>query len=298
MRFSLLISLLLWTFSASSTPKEDKHTEVSLRMIGHQILLNVGDSTSRVLPIQHDGESYRIRFATEFGFSPDDLTRIIDSVVTSTQLTNSYNVAFQACDTKETVHMYEVGMTANENVLACRSRDQPIGCYELVFTILDAPAEVEVQLTTSETLKEYASSDYREVHKLLILLVIVLLILLATVAFLLKRIGNREKERDPNEIRIGSYVFNPIRMELKLQGDPIELTSKESDLLQLLCNSANDTVDRETILRTVWGDDGDYVGRTLDVFISKLRKKLEADPNVKIANIRGIGYKLVVDESR
>lgn len=298
MRLSMLIGLLFWMFSASSTPQEDKHTEVSLRMIGHQILLSVGDSTSRVLPIQNEGESYRIRFATEFGFNPEDLTSIIDSVVASTQLASSYNVAFQTCDTKETVHMYEVGMTANENVLACRSRDQPIGCYELVFTILDSPAEVEVQPTTSETLREYASSDYREVHKLLILLVVVLLILLATVAFLLKRIGSREKERDPNEIRIGSYVFNPIRMELKLQGDPIELTSKESDLLQLLCNSANNTVDRETILRTVWGDDGDYVGRTLDVFISKLRKKLEADPNVKIANIRGVGYKLVVEESR
>lgn len=297
MRLSMLIGLLLWTFSASSTPQEDKHTEVSLRMIGHQILLSVGDSTSRVLPIEKDSDSYRIRFATEFGFNPEDLTSIIDSVVASTQLASSYNVAFQTCGTKETVHMYEVGMTANENVLACRSRDQPIGCYELVFTVLDAPAEVEVQPTTSETLREYASSDYREVHKLLILLVVILLILLATVAFLLKRIGSREKERDPNEIRIGSYVFNPIRMELKLQGDPIELTSKESDLLQLLCNSANNTVDRETILRTVWGDDGDYVGRTLDVFISKLRKKLEADPNVKIANIRGIGYKLVVEEA-
>jgi DNA-binding response OmpR family regulator len=84
-------------------------------------------------------------------------------------------------------------------------------------------------------------------------------------------------------------------MELSHNGKPVELTSKESDLLQLLSHSANDTVDRETILKTVWGDDGDYIGRTLDVFISKLRKKLEADPNVKIANIRGIGYKLIVD---
>ncbi|TNF31768.1 MAG: response regulator transcription factor [Bacteroidetes bacterium] len=296
MRYSLLLGPLLLCFAAFSSPQQDKHTEVSLRMIGHQMLLAVGDSTSRVLPIENDGESYRIRFATEFGFNPDEVAGIIDSVVASTQLATSYNVAFQTCHTKETVHMYEVGMTSNENVLACLSRDQPVGCYELVFTIKDAPAEIEVQPTTAETLKEYASSDYREVHKLLILLVIVLLILLATVAFLLKRIGTREKEQDPNDIRIGSYVFNPIRMELKLQGQPVELTSKESDLLQLLCNSANDTVDRETILRTVWGDDGDYIGRTLDVFISKLRKKLEADPNVKIANIRGVGYKLIVDQ--
>ena len=74
-----------------------------------------------------------------------------------------------------------------------------------------------------------------------------------------------------------------------------ELTSKEADLLLLLYNDVNTTVEREVILNRVWGDEGDYVGRTLDVFISKLRKKLEVDSKVKIVNIRGIGYKLVMD---
>lgn len=62
-------------------------------------------------------------------------------------------------------------------------------------------------------------------------------------------------------------------------------------------SSVNATVERDDILKSVWGDDGDYVGRTLDVFISKLRKKLEADSNIKIINIRGIGYKLVLNEN-
>lgn len=297
MRITTLVGLIFWNVAVLSAPQEDKHIEVSMRMIGHQILLSVGDSTSRVLPIEKQGDSYRIRFATEFGFNPDKLATIIDSVVNATHLANGYNVAVQSCHTNETVHMYEVGIETEQNVLACRSRDQPVACYELVFTILDAPTEIEEQPTTSETLQEYASSDYREVHKLLVLLVVVLLVLMVTVGLLLKRIRKRDTERDPDDIKIGSFVFNPIRMELKLQDEPIELTSKESDLLQLLCNSANDTVDRQTILKTVWGDDGDYVGRTLDVFISKLRKKLEADPNVKIANIRGIGYKLIVDKT-
>ena len=55
-------------------------------------------------------------------------------------------------------------------------------------------------------------------------------------------------------------------------------------------------MEREKILATVWGDEGDYVGRTLDVFVSKLRKKLEADANVRIVNIRGVGYRLVLGE--
>jgi len=62
-----------------------------------------------------------------------------------------------------------------------------------------------------------------------------------------------------------------------------------------LPNAVNTTVEREVILNIVWGDEGDYVGRTLDVFISKLRKKLEVDSSIKIVNIRGVGYKLVTD---
>ena len=99
---------------------------------------------------------------------------------------------------------------------------------------------------------------------------------------------------DLNTVTIGDFKFDSRKMELSLNGKTIELTSKECALLQLLYDSANNTVERDTILRMVWDDEGDYVGRTLDVFISKLRKKLEADSKVKIANIRGIGYKLIV----
>jgi DNA-binding response OmpR family regulator len=86
-------------------------------------------------------------------------------------------------------------------------------------------------------------------------------------------------------------------MTLSIDNNSVELSGKEVDLLLLLQTSANTTLEREVILKSVWGDEGDYVGRTLDVFISKLRKKLEADSNIKIANIRGVGYKLVVDST-
>jgi DNA-binding response OmpR family regulator len=62
----------------------------------------------------------------------------------------------------------------------------------------------------------------------------------------------------------------------------------------LLHASVNITVERDVLLKNVWGDEGAYVGRTLDVFISKLRKKLEADPSIRIVNVRGIGYKLIL----
>jgi DNA-binding response OmpR family regulator len=85
-------------------------------------------------------------------------------------------------------------------------------------------------------------------------------------------------------------------MNLSFEDKIIELTSKEADLLFLLYSAANNTLERKVILNTVWGDEGDYVGRTLDVFISKLRKKLEADSNLKIVNIHGVGYKFVMND--
>ncbi|MEM9650383.1 MAG: winged helix-turn-helix domain-containing protein, partial [Bacteroidota bacterium] len=99
---------------------------------------------------------------------------------------------------------------------------------------------------------------------------------------------------DPNMISLGEYRFDKRNTELVLGNQRTELTGKEADLLLLLYKAANTSVAREVILNKVWGDQGDYVGRTLDVFISKLRKKFEADPKVKIVNIRGVGYKLVI----
>jgi DNA-binding response OmpR family regulator len=101
-------------------------------------------------------------------------------------------------------------------------------------------------------------------------------------------------EIDPNLIPIGTSWFDKRNMVLLFGDEKVELSHKEGELLSLLYDSANLPVEREEILKKIWGDDGDYVGRTLDVFISKLRKKLEAEGNVKIVNIRGVGYKLLL----
>jgi DNA-binding response OmpR family regulator len=111
-------------------------------------------------------------------------------------------------------------------------------------------------------------------------------------------INQRRKKpisQNPNWIALGKYHFDTLNAELILEEQRIELTSKESELLLLLYKTVNTTVEKEVLLNKVWGDEGDYIGRTLDVFISKLRKKLEFDPRIKIVNIRGVGYKLVMD---
>ena len=100
---------------------------------------------------------------------------------------------------------------------------------------------------------------------------------------------------DPYLVPIGASRFDKRNMTINYKGEKIELSSKEAELLTLLHDSANAPIEREVLLQKVWGDDGDYIGRTLDVFISKLRKKLSLDSSMKIVNIRGVGYKLILN---
>ncbi len=75
-----------------------------------------------------------------------------------------------------------------------------------------------------------------------------------------------------------------------------KLTSKESELLEMLCAHRNEVLPRNDILKTIWGDDSYFNGRSLDVFISKIRKHLSVDPSIEIKNVRGKGYKLTIDD--
>ena len=92
---------------------------------------------------------------------------------------------------------------------------------------------------------------------------------------------------------LGLYTFYPSSQTLQIGGEEIELSFRESELLRLLCESGTLPVDTKDILLQLWGNDSFYNTRSLHVFITKLRHKLEKDPRIKILNVRGIGYKLV-----
>jgi DNA-binding response OmpR family regulator len=92
---------------------------------------------------------------------------------------------------------------------------------------------------------------------------------------------------------LGNYTFHPKRQLLKLDAKEITLTSRESLLLELLLFRKNEITERSLILNQIWGADDFFTARSMDVFITKLRKKLQEDPTVQILNIRGYGFKLV-----
>lgn len=107
---------------------------------------------------------------------------------------------------------------------------------------------------------------------------------------LLGRISN---EKSSELISIGSYLFDPVKQKLVLNDKTEALTHREASLLSLLIENRNQIIDRSVILKKIWGEDDFFSGRSMDVFITKLRKKLSHDPSVQIINIRSYGYKLI-----
>lgn len=117
--------------------------------------------------------------------------------------------------------------------------------------------------------------------------------LLARVNAVLRRAGEQVKEKPQYEI--GTLVFDFPRQTLTAaDGESQKLTSKESQLLKLLCLKMNDVLDRSFALKSIWDDDSYYNSRSMDVYVTKLRKYLRPDENVEIVNVHGKGFKLLV----
>ena len=110
----------------------------------------------------------------------------------------------------------------------------------------------------------------------------------------IKAIMNRTEINvaDHKIYRIGQYEFDMENMALRFGDDMRRLTSREAEVLHLLCSSKNNIVKREQLLTSIWGENDYFAGRSLDVFISKLRKYFAADPTVRIENIPKVGFLL------
>lgn len=114
--------------------------------------------------------------------------------------------------------------------------------------------------------------------------------LLLRIEALLKRTGSMNKSEDVYQL--GRYEFNVQNYTLILDGESKKLTKKEAEILKILSEQKGKVVERELILNMVWGDDSYFNGRSLDVFITKLRKYLKGDDTISINNIHGVGFSL------
>jgi two-component system, OmpR family, response regulator len=118
--------------------------------------------------------------------------------------------------------------------------------------------------------------------------------LLFRIEAILKRTSDSYKSSPPEQFKIGKYLFDTKKQTLQTGDKVIKLTTKESELLRLLCSNQNKILDRNFALKTIWLDDNYFNARSMDVYITKLRKYLKDDDSVEIINVHGKGFKLII----
>ncbi len=118
--------------------------------------------------------------------------------------------------------------------------------------------------------------------------------LLVRIKAILRRSAAAATSTDKSVFRFGSFTFDYNRQLLTSEGSQQKLTSKEAELLKLLCENMNNVLDRTVALNKIWFDDSYFNARSMDVYITKLRKYLKGDTTVELINVHGVGFKLVV----
>ncbi|MEO7978285.1 winged helix-turn-helix domain-containing protein [Flavobacterium sp.] len=280
-----LFGLILLTFISvicaafSITDSDDfvfARREVLLRKIGHELLLQSGDSTSRVLPVKKITENeYQIRFENDLTFEPASLVDITRRILAKDPLTNDYVVNVLNCDNSSVAYGYAISKNKKDDIVACIGREQAKACYRLSIKFNSAA------INTPNNGYLLGSLSF-----------------LTFVGFIfLRSVKPRKALSDveyTNLYTLGSVMFDSKNRKLTINGKTIDLTGTETRVLLIFALSPNEIIERSRLQKEIWEDEGVIVGRSLDMFISKLRKKLESDPNINIVVIRSKGYKLEI----
>ena len=167
--------------------------------------------------------------------------------------------------------------------------------FTLAQEIRQANAEIPIIFLTAKTLKEDILEGFKIGADDYITKPFSMEELVFRIEAILRRVrGKKNKER--THYKIGSFNFDTQKQILARGDSQTKLTTKESELLTLLCAHANEILQRDYALKTIWIDDNYFNARSMDVYITKLRKHLKADENVEIINIHGKGYKLITPD--
>jgi hypothetical protein len=279
----LFMAVICVAFSITGSDEFDiARREVLLRRIGDELLTQSGDNKSRVLPLKKIAENeYQIRFENELTFQPDSLVNTTRRLLAKDPLARDYVVNVLNCGNSSVAYGYAISNNKKDDIVACRGRVQPKGCY--IVNIKFKPTGI----TTARN--EYFLGA---------------LLFLAVVGFIFLRPVKSQKalpdlpalpDSQPTaRFTLGSMSFDAETRKLMINGKAIDLTRTETRVLRIFALSPNEAIERSRLQKEIWEDEGVIVGRSLDMFISKLRKKLEFDPNIKIVVIRGKGYKLEI----
>src|SRR6185437_710452 len=217
----------------------------------------------------------QISFENELSFQPDSLVNTTRRLLAKDPLAGDYVVNVLNCSKSSVAYGYAISNNKKDDIVACRGRVQPKGCY--MVDIKFKPTGINI-----------ARNGF----------LLGSLPFLAFVGFIFFRSAKPRRILPEGQITgvitLGSMLFDAKNRKLIINGKTIDLTGTETRVLHIFASFPNETIERSRLQKEIWEDNGVVVGRSLDMFISKLRKKLEPDPNISIVVIRGKGYKLEI----
>jgi hypothetical protein len=275
----IIISLILITWRAKEKSQSDYSApEIAIREIGHRLLLSSKDSTSLILPVKElEPFKFKLSFNVELSIVPDSLVDIIMHTFKKAQLSEYYIVEVRHCEDNQVAYSYKMRNEIDKSIIPCSGRFLPTNCYEIEISLIDRLIPV--------------SNKSIYIYILLLVLVFVGLDI-----FILKKLESKASlESNSNHMSIGSFLFYPDQNKLVKQAIEIPLSMKECELLAIFVANPNQVIKRDELMKKVWEDKGVVVGRSLDTYISKLRKILKGDESIKLVNVHGVGYKLELD---
>ena len=167
--------------------------------------------------------------------------------------------------------------------------------FTLAQDIRETNAEIPIIFLTAKTMKEDILEGFKIGADDYISKPFSMEELVFRIEAILRRVRGK-KNNESTIFNIGKFVFDTQKQLLTIDDKAKKLTTKENELLTLLCIHANDILQRDFALKTIWIDDNYFNARSMDVYITKLRKLLKQDPDVEIINIHGKGYKLITPE--
>ena len=270
------IAILFLLNSNKEHENFEELVKISLRDVGNKLLLSNQDSTSLILPVvKIEDSKYQLAFQKKLTIHPDTLVAIVDKSFQKANLSSDYRIEVKQCLDLEVAYSYQKNENIEKSIVPCSGRFLPQNCYTLEVRFLE-----KVVHSSNNT----------------IWIIILLGSLISSVVFF-------PKQRKPiktnltsaeNSIALGKFQFYPDENKLIYEATEISLSKKEVELLSLFVANPNKIIKREELSKKVWEDHGVFVGRSLDTYISKLRKKLNEDETLKLTNVHGIGYVLEV----
>ena len=285
----LLVGLLFTQFVQSVSTKKEaegdafaQHVNLALRRTAHTLLRGQGDSTSRIAPVQQlSANTFAIRLEKSFAY--DQIPVVLQESLQGHKIDTPYTVAVLDCDKGVVQLGYSYFDLNTPEGVACNGRVQREGCHTL-------------QVTFESPLAAASSGDLWWAGALGFLLAGLggLVWYRAAALKVPLEVSAEEPEGEKERLQFGQTLFFPADQSITVAGQSQSLTYRETKLLRLFAIHPNQLLERDFILKAVWEDEGIIVGRSVDVFVSRLRKLLQNDPTLRIASVHGVGYRLEV----